>query len=122
VASSESMQETTDPTRLKVRFILLPLVGLAASFLIVYSLLNWLLVQRANLVPLDDDVVAYWLPGLAGWVLVILLVQPALGLLKKDKKGNLILLVSPRRSRDGRDADDNRARIYPPGSWKPGSR
>lgn len=80
---------TADPTRLKFRFIFLPLVALAASFCAIYSLLNWLLVQRANLIPLNDDVATYWLPLFAGWLLVIVTVQPALGLLKKDKKGNL---------------------------------
>jgi rhomboid protease GluP len=58
-----------------------------AAFCAVYSLLNWLLVQRSDLIPLNDDVATYWLPAVAGWVLVILTVQPALGLLKKDKKG-----------------------------------
>jgi rhomboid protease GluP len=89
VASPESVRATPDPTGLKLRFVFLPLVALAAGFLVVYSLLNWLLVQRSDLVPLNDDVATYWLPGLGGWVLVLLLVQPALGLLRKDKKGNL---------------------------------
>lgn len=89
MSSSESISGTADPTKLKVRFILLPLIALAAGFFVIYSLLNWLLVQRANLIPLNDDVAAYWLPGLAGWVLVILTVQPALGLLKKDRKGRV---------------------------------
>ena len=82
---------TADPTRLKFRFIFSPLVALAASFCAIYSLLNWLLVQRANLIPLNDDVATYWLPLFAGWLLVIVTVQPALGLLKKDKRGNLTL-------------------------------
>ena len=80
---------TADSTGLKYRSIFLPLVALAAAFCTLYSLLNWLLVQRSDLIPLNDDVATYWLPALAGWVLVIVTVQPALGLLKKDKKGRL---------------------------------
>jgi len=89
VQSAGTTPVTEDPIGLKSRFILLPLVALAAVFCTAYSLLNWLLVQRTDLIPLNDDVATYWLPLFAGWILVLVTVQPALGLLKKDKRGNL---------------------------------
>jgi rhomboid protease GluP len=89
VQSAGTTPVTEDPTGLKSRFILLPVVALAAVFCTAYSLLNWLLVQRTDLIPLNDDVATYWLPLFAGWILVLVTVQPALGLLKKDKRGNL---------------------------------
>ncbi|HEY2340552.1 MAG TPA: hypothetical protein VGH75_08490 [Steroidobacteraceae bacterium] len=47
------------------------------GFCIIYSAVNWLLVARGNVLPLSDDVAAYWLPlGLAR-LLVIFKVQPA---------------------------------------------
>ena len=66
MSSPESIAATANPTNLKVRFILVPLIALAVGFFVVYSLLNWLLVQRSDLIPLNDDVATYWLPALAG--------------------------------------------------------
>jgi rhomboid protease GluP len=76
----------------KIRYLCVPLFALAAAVLVGYSLLNWALVARTNLVPLSDNVVDYWIPLGASWVLVLFLIQPALGLLKRDKRGNLPVL------------------------------
>ena len=76
----------------KIRYLCVPLLALAAAVLAGYSLLNWALVARTNLVPLGDNVVDYWIPLGTSWILVIFLIQPALGLLKRDKKGNLTIL------------------------------
>ncbi len=76
----------------KLRQIFVPLLALAAAVAAIYSLLNWLLVARSGLVPLDEDAVTYWIPLAVSWVLVIVLIQPALGAMKADKKGNLPFL------------------------------
>jgi rhomboid protease GluP len=57
-----------------------------------YSLLNWLLVVRSGLIPLDEEVVDYRLPLAVSWILVFVLIQPALGLLKSDRRRNLTVL------------------------------
>lgn len=74
---------------LKFRCILWPLLAAAAAFAVIYSLVNWLLVARSNLLGLNEDVVDYWLPLGLAWLLVLITVWPALGMLKADKKGNL---------------------------------
>lgn len=74
---------------IKLRYIFLPLLALAGATVGSYSILNWLLVARNDLLPLDEDVVAYWLPLAVSWILVIVLIQPRLSVLKPDKKGNL---------------------------------
>ena len=67
----------------------LPVIGIAFAMLVGYSLLNWLLIARTNLVPLSDNVVDYWLPAGASWVLVLVFVQPMFRLFKADVRGNL---------------------------------
>jgi rhomboid protease GluP len=77
----------------KLRRLLLPLVVLSAAFTLGYSFLNWLLVAKTSLIPLDEDIVDLWLPGALSWVLVIILIQPRLRFLKiRDKRNNLPLL------------------------------
>src|ERR1700724_3106951 len=67
-------------------------MALTAALIVGYSLLNWLLVARSGLIPLDEEVVAYRLPLAVSWILVFALIQPALGLLKSDRRGNLTVL------------------------------
>jgi membrane associated rhomboid family serine protease len=76
----------------KLRRIYVPLLVLSLAFLAGYSLLNWILVARSGLIPVSDNVVDDWLPLGAAWILVLLLIQPMLGLLKRDAKGNSTFL------------------------------
>jgi rhomboid protease GluP len=76
----------------KLRNIFVPLLALSVSFLAGYSLLNWLLVARGGLIPVSDNVVEYWLPLGVSWILVLMFIQPRIGLLKRDAKGNLTFL------------------------------
>jgi rhomboid protease GluP len=77
----------------KLRRLLLPLIVLSAAFTLGYSFLNWLLVAKTSLIPLDEDIVDLWLPGALSWILVIILMQPRLRFLKiRDKRNNLPLL------------------------------
>lgn len=78
--------------QIKLRHILLPLVTLTLGLCVIYSALNWLLIARGNLLPLSDEVVEYWLPLGLAWLLVIFKVQSGLGLLRRDKRGNLPVL------------------------------
>lgn len=46
----------------KYRQVLLPVVAVSLGATLVYSALNWFLVQCDHLVPLDEDVANIWLP------------------------------------------------------------
>jgi rhomboid protease GluP len=77
----------------KLRRLILPLILLSFAFTIGYSFLNWLLVAKASLIPLDEDVVDLWLPAALAWIFVIILIQPRLRFLKiRDKRNNLPFL------------------------------
>ena len=78
----------------KIRYLCVPLFALTAAVLLGYSLLNWALVARTNLVPLSDNVVDYWIPLGASGILVLWLIRPALGLLQQNVKGNLHVYYS----------------------------
>jgi rhomboid protease GluP len=77
----------------KLRHLVLPVVLLSLAFTLMYSFLNWLLVARSGWIPLDEDIVDWWLPAGLAWILVIVLIQPRLRVLKlRDKRGNLPFL------------------------------
>jgi rhomboid protease GluP len=77
----------------KLRRLFLPLIVLSVAFTVGYSFLNWLLVAKTSLIPLDEDIVDLWLPGALAWILVIVLIQPRLRFLKiRDKRSNLPFL------------------------------
>ena len=77
----------------KLRRLILPLLLLSFAFTIAYSFLNWLLVARTGLIPLDEDLIDMWIPGALAWILVITLIQPRLRFLKiRDKRNNLPIL------------------------------
>ena len=47
-------------------------------------------MARSELIPLDEDVANYWLPGALAWIAVILLIQRRIGVLNlNDRQGNL---------------------------------
>jgi rhomboid protease GluP len=72
---------------LKLRHVFIPLVGLTLGCCVAYSTLDWALVVRGNLLTLGDDVAGYWLPFVLAFLLVILTMRRALGLLKSPKRG-----------------------------------
>ena len=78
--------------RYKIIDIFLPLLILAAGFVGVYSLANWFLVARTGWLPLDQDVVTYWLPIALGVILVGALIAPRLRVLNLSEKRNIPLL------------------------------
>jgi rhomboid protease GluP len=89
----EAAQMNRDAAAFKIRQIFLPALLLSVSFAIGYSLLHWLFVAKTGWVPLDEDVVALWLPGGLAWILVIWLIQPRLRYLNlRDKRNNLPFL------------------------------
>jgi rhomboid protease GluP len=78
---------------IKLRRLVLPLIALSAVFTLGYSFLDWLLVAKTSLIPLDEDIVDLWLPAALAWILVIILIQPRLRFLKiRDKRNNLPFL------------------------------
>ena len=66
----------------------LPVVLLSLAFTLVYSFLNWLLVARTGWIPLDQDILDWWLPAGLAWILVIVLIQPRLHWLKIPKESD----------------------------------
>jgi hypothetical protein len=66
------------PLIFKLRRLVLPVVLLSVGLALVDTALNWLLVAKTGWLPLDEDVVDYWLPGALAWILVIALIQPRL--------------------------------------------
>jgi rhomboid protease GluP len=77
-----------EPIRYKLQHLFLPVILLATGFTATYSLLNWLLVARADLLPIDEDVISLWLALGLSALLVIILIRPRLRVLKLDKKRN----------------------------------
>jgi membrane associated rhomboid family serine protease len=76
----------------KIRLIFIPYLIIAASFLVIYSFLDWLLLIRFEL-PVNEEVVHFWLAFALPWVPVFIWLSPRIRLLVlKDKKGNLPFL------------------------------
>jgi rhomboid protease GluP len=89
----EAAHLNRDAVAFKFRQLFLPALLLSVGFTIGYSLLHWLLVAKTGWIPLDEDVVALWLPGGLAWILVIWLIQPRLRYLNlRDKRNNLPFL------------------------------
>lgn len=75
-----------------MRLIYLPFLVIAISFILIYSFLDWLLVIIFEL-PLNEDLVHFWLSLLLPWIPVFLWLSPRIKLLVlKDKNGNLPFL------------------------------
>lgn len=100
---------------LKLRRLILPLLLLTFTFTFAYSFLNWLLVAKTGLMPLDEDIVNSWLPGALAWILVIVLIQPRLRLLKIREQ--CAVSLSLRSCSDSSGAADSGARICEDGDW-----
>jgi rhomboid protease GluP len=76
----------------RCKLIYIPFLVVAIGFIGIYSLLNWLLIIRIE-VPLNEELVHYWLAVILPWIPVLIWIRPRLKLLiLKDKKGNLPFL------------------------------
>ncbi len=64
----------------------LPVPLLAAGFAILYSAANWFLVANSGLIPIDEDLVTYWLPFVLACIVVALLVAPHIRVLDIEGK------------------------------------
>jgi membrane associated rhomboid family serine protease len=60
-----------------------PLVSL--FFLLVYSALDWLLVERTGWIALDKDIVDFWIPFVTAFALAQILIGPRVSMLKFGK-------------------------------------
>ena len=77
---------------IRMRLIYLPFLVIVASFILVYSSLDWLFLVKFEL-PVNEEVVHIWLPMLLPWIPVFIWLSPRIRLLVlKDKKGNLPFL------------------------------
>lgn len=65
-------------TAFSVRYLFAPFFVIFLATLLGYSLLNWALLARTNLVSLPDDVVGVWLPSVVSLIVVRVLVRPRL--------------------------------------------
>lgn len=75
-----------------MRLIYLPFLIIATSFIIIYSFLDWLLVIIFEL-PLNEDLVRFWLPFTLPWIPLLIWLSLRIKLLVlKDKRGNLPFL------------------------------
>lgn len=72
--------------RRKFRQLWLPAAAIAAALMLVYSGLNRLLVAGGGMLPLDEDLADYWLPGIVAFALVLRVVHPRLRLLAWNEK------------------------------------
>ncbi len=60
----------------KFRIIYIPFLGISAAFIIVYSILNWLLVMKWGILPLSESVANMWLPYALPWIPVYFILHP----------------------------------------------
>lgn len=74
----------------KIRFIFLPFLIIAISFIAGYTLLNWLLFIRFQVFNIKEDVLSFWLPFVLPWIPVLIWLRPKIKLLNlKRKNGDL---------------------------------
>ncbi len=73
----------------RIKLIYVPFLAVAVGFIASYSLLNYILVIRLEM-PLNEDVVNFWLPAALSWIPILIWLRPRIKLLiLRDKKGNL---------------------------------
>lgn len=70
---------------IRIKLLLLPLLGLAAAFMAAYCFLYWLLHLRLQVIPLKEDVLQVWIPIALASLFVYLLVRPRVHLLRLDR-------------------------------------
>ncbi len=77
----------------KLKLIYLPFLVMTISFIVLYTLLNWLLFIKTNMFSIKEDIVNFWLPFGLSWIPVLLWLRPRIKLLKlRGGNGNLPFL------------------------------
>jgi membrane associated rhomboid family serine protease len=66
----------------KLRVVYLPFLLIAVGCLVGYSFLNWLLLIKAELFALDEEVVNFWAPFILPWIPILLWLNPRLKALR----------------------------------------
>ncbi|NIG53374.1 rhomboid family intramembrane serine protease [Chitinophaga sp. Cy-1792] len=56
----------------KFRHIIIPSLFVVVGFIGLYTFLHWLVFIRLELIPLDEDLLLFWLPFLLSWVPVLI--------------------------------------------------
>lgn len=74
--------------RYKLFRLALPVPFIAAAFAAVYSAANWFLVAKGGLIPIDEDLVTFWLPFVLACILMAFLVAPRIRVLDIQGKRN----------------------------------
>ncbi len=70
----------------KLTLIYIPFLIFAVTFVTVYSLLNWLLVLKFELLQINEMVVEFWIPWLLPMILIPLFLRKRIKLLKFGEK------------------------------------
>lgn len=68
--------------KIKLSILWLPLLLIAVGFILLYSLLNWILFIKLNAFPLQEDVVKFWLPFTLPWIPVLIWLRQPIKVLK----------------------------------------
>jgi len=78
----------------KLRFIYLPFLVMAISFIVLYTFLNWLLFIKTHTFSIKEDIINLWLPFGLPWIPVLIWLRPRIKLLKitGGKRDNLPFL------------------------------
>jgi rhomboid protease GluP len=76
----------------RFRLIYIPFLYVAIGFVSIYTFLDWLLIIHFEM-PVNEELVHFWLPFGLPWVPILIWLRPRIKLLSlKDKKGNLPFL------------------------------
>ena len=75
----------------RIRLIYVPFLVIAISFIVIYSFLHWLLIIKLDL-PLDEDLVHFWLIFGLPFIPVFIWLRPRIRLLVLNEKRNLPFL------------------------------
>ncbi|MCF3112065.1 rhomboid family intramembrane serine protease [Niabella sp. CC-SYL272] len=72
----------------KLRIIYKPFLLIGVGFILIYTLLNWLLFIKAA-IPLKEDIIEFWLPFGLPWIPILIWLRPRIKLLnfKNDNAG-----------------------------------
>lgn len=66
----------------KLKLIYLPFLIMAVLFVIIYTSLNWLLIIKANMFSIKEDMINYWIPIVLSWIPILIWLRPRIKLLK----------------------------------------
>lgn len=65
----------------KLTLLFIPFVVIAICFVGLYTFLNWLLLIKADLIPVKEDIIHIWLPLALPWIPVLVWLRPRIKLL-----------------------------------------